>query len=152
MAHMRLLVLLHIGQDEQCTRAPIAGEAAAPQRRINLDDGGTPRRNLPAVKGPEVNPVAQPPADKGQPGNAGMSRFRYRALHVEMKDGLGGASLLFRQPSPARVALAIIVGLGGQCNSDTGRPRACACACTRTRSNGLIKSCRVFSEFRWIRL
>ncbi len=94
MSSMRLLLLLHIGQDEQCTRAPIAGEAAAPQRRIDLDDGGTPRRNLAAVEGPEVNPVAQPPADKGQPGNAGMSRFRYRALHVEMKDGFGSSGSL----------------------------------------------------------
>jgi len=32
-----------------------AGEAVAPQRRVDLDDGRAPGRNVPAVERPKMN-------------------------------------------------------------------------------------------------
>ncbi len=43
--------------------------------------------------------------------------FATEPLHVEMKDGLGGSSALFRQPSPARIAGARFTNVGGDQSS-----------------------------------
>src|SRR5580704_1907387 len=47
---------------------------------------------------------SEPLADEPQPGNAGMSGFRHRSLHVEMKDRFRTAGALLGQPPPASVA------------------------------------------------
>src|SRR5258708_438706 len=43
-------------------------------------------------------------ADEPQPGDAGMSRFRHRPLHVEVKHGLGATGAFLGQPPPAGIA------------------------------------------------
>src|SRR5262249_14277032 len=85
-------------------RAPFERKAAAPQRRIDLSDRRTPGRTVPAVEGPEMHVRSKPVADEPQPGDAGMSRFRHRPLHVEMKHRLRTAGALLREPPPAGIA------------------------------------------------
>ena len=87
-------------------RAVRASKAAAPQRRIDLGNGGTPSRNIPAVERPEMHALAQPLADEAQPRNPGMGGFCYRSLHVEMKHRFCAAGAFLGQPPPARVARA----------------------------------------------
>ena len=58
-------------------RAVGTGEAVAPQRWIDLGDGGTPGRNVPAVERPEMDSATQPLAHEAQPRNPGMGGFRY---------------------------------------------------------------------------
>ena len=58
-------------------RALRAGEAAAPKRGIDLGNGGTPSRNVPAVERPKMHALAQSLADEAQPRKPGMGRFRY---------------------------------------------------------------------------
>ena len=63
-----------------------AGVGVAPERGIDLGDGGFARRNLPPIKGPEMHARAELLADEAQPRDAGMGGFGNRALHIEMKD------------------------------------------------------------------
>ena len=86
--------------------AAFAGEAAAPQRRIDLGDGRTPGRNVPAVERPEMHARPEPLADEAQPGNPGMGGFRHRSLHVEMKHRFCAARALLGQAPPASIAHA----------------------------------------------
>ena len=71
----------HRGQHEKANkrrcrhragRAVFAFEAAAPQGRIDFDNGGTPGRNAPAVERPEMRTVTYPSADKAQTRKAGV--------------------------------------------------------------------------------
>ena len=57
--------------------AAFTGEAAAPQRRVDLGDGRPPSRNVPPVKRPEMYTSAETLADESQPRDPGMGRFRY---------------------------------------------------------------------------
>src|SRR5207237_4057557 len=84
----------------------LAGKVAAPQRRIDLGDRGSPARNVPSVERPEMHAAAQLPANEAKPGNSGMGGFRYRSRHVEMEDGFGAAGADLGQPPPARIAHA----------------------------------------------
>ena len=49
-----------------------AGVGVAPERGIDLGDGGFTLRNFPSIKGPEMHARAQPLAQEAQPGDAGM--------------------------------------------------------------------------------
>ena len=63
-----------------------AGVGVAPERGIDLGDGGFALRNLPSVKGPEMHARAELLADEAQPGDPGMGGFGDGALHIKMKD------------------------------------------------------------------
>jgi hypothetical protein len=86
--------------------AAFTGEAAAPQRRVDLGDGRAPGRNVPSVEWPEMHMIAQTLVDEAQPRNSGMGRFRYRSLHVEMKNGFRAAGAYLGQPASASLAHA----------------------------------------------
>ena len=63
-----------------------AGVSVAPERGIDLSDGGFARRNFPPIKGPEMHARAELLAYEAQPRDPGMGRFGNRALHIKMKD------------------------------------------------------------------
>ena len=88
------------------SRSPLLGEAAAPQRRIDLGNCRTPGRDFPAVERPEVDAGPEPLADKAQPGNPGMGGFRDRPLHIEMENGFSATGAFLGQPPPASIAHA----------------------------------------------
>ena len=77
--------------------------ATAPDRPRRWRNG---RRDVPAVERPEMHVRTEPFADEPQPRHAGMGGFRYRALHIEMKHGLGATGAFLRQSPPARIARA----------------------------------------------
>ena len=84
--------------------ASLAGEAARPQRRIDLGDGGSAGRNVPAVEGPEMDARPKPLPDEAQPWNASMGGLGHAALHVEMKHRFGAAGARLGQAPPAGTA------------------------------------------------
>ena len=83
-----------------------AGEAAAPERGIDLGNDGTSRGNVPAIERPEMHSIAQPLTDEAQPWNPRMGGFRYRTLHVEMKHRFCATSAFLSQAPPSGVAPA----------------------------------------------
>ena len=78
----------------------------APERGIDLGNGGFTPRNLPPVKGPEMYARAELLADEAQPGDARMGGLGDGALHIEMKDGFRGAGAFFGKPPPTGIAHA----------------------------------------------
>src|SRR5271156_2651852 len=59
--------------------------------------------NLPTVEGPKVDALAKPLTNEPQPRNSSMRRFRHRALHIELKDGLRAARPFLGEATPTTV-------------------------------------------------
>src|SRR5277367_991560 len=78
-------------------------EARAPHSGINFSDGGAAGGNLPTVEGPKVDALAKPLTNEPQPRNSSMRRFRHRALHIELKDGLRAARPFLGEATPTTV-------------------------------------------------
>src|SRR5580658_7356725 len=85
---------------------PFAGETMRPQRGIDLDDGGAPDRNVPAVERPEMPALTEALTHVAQPRNSGMGRFRHRSRRVEMKHRLRPARALLGQTPPPAISRA----------------------------------------------
>jgi len=85
--------------------ATIPWEAAAPQRRISLDDCRFAWRHRPAVKGPEMDSVSDARAQKAQPWNTSVRGFGNRAGHAEMKYRFRARAHFCDSP-PARITAA----------------------------------------------
>jgi len=64
----------------------LAREASVPQGGIDLRHNRSPRRDLPAIERPEMDPAGSSLSKMAQPRNSGVGRLRHRALHVEMED------------------------------------------------------------------
>ena len=102
----------HATAKQLCNRRH-AGRPCAPRwrsyastARINFSNSRAPGRDVPAVEGPEMDPLSQALANELQPGKAGMGGFRHRSLHVELEDGFRAAGTLLGQPPPARMTHA----------------------------------------------
>ena len=87
--------------------SPVRRIGVFSQSGVDLHHGRAARRDLPAVKRPEMHPLAQLPAQVQQPRYAGMRGLGDLARHVEVKHRLGRAGPFLRQAAPAGIAGAI---------------------------------------------
>ena len=87
--------------------APIHGIGVFPKGRVDLHHSRAACQDLPAVKRPEMHPLAQLPAQVQQPRYPGMRGLGDLARHIEVKHRLGRAGPFLRLAAPAGIAGAI---------------------------------------------